>query len=56
MEKKIDLSMYPKGSVVKMNAKGVQYVEIPYDPKYEEKFKGASSPKDIWTRVQLRTY
>ena len=52
----IDLTKYPKGSVIKTNAKGVQYIEIPYDPSYEKKFERESSPKDVWTRVQLRTY
>lgn len=51
MEKKIDLSMYPKGSVVKMNAKGVQYVEIPYDSKYEKKMSRESSPKKIYKKI-----
>lgn len=56
MENKIDLSKFPKGSKIIVNAKGVEIVQVPYDKSYEEKFKGASSPKDIWTRVQLRTY
>ena len=47
----IDLSQYPKGSKIVVNAKGVECVEIPYDDSYEKKFKGASSPKKIYKKI-----
>ena len=37
---KIDLTKYPEGAVVKTNAKGIQYVELPGPTKeYVEKMR-----------------
>lgn len=48
---KIDLNKFPEGSKIIKNAKGVDVVVIPYDPKYEEKMARASSPKKIYKKI-----
>ena len=49
----IDLSKYPKGSTIVINAAGVEVVQIPDDGEFEKKWKGASLPKKNWTKVRF---
>lgn len=49
----VDLSKYPKGSKVVINAAGVETVHIPDDVKFEKKWKGASLPQKNWKKVQF---
>ena len=53
----IDLSKYPKGSVVKINSKGVEYVEIPgpTDAQIEKARKRYGGSRKLADRVRFVT-